>query len=108
MWDFDDYKIAVPSLTDEQKLVITPAAMKFIKDLHSVMDDERQLLLAARVRKQYDYDNGNLPKFLDETKGIRESIWSVATIPDDLKVRQVEITGPASERKMVINALNSG
>ncbi|HEX2060699.1 MAG TPA: malate synthase A, partial [Thermoanaerobaculia bacterium] len=64
-------------------------------------------LLARRQRRQQELDGGVLPDFLPDTKPIRESDWKVASIPDDLLDRRVEITGPV-DRKMIINALNSG
>jgi malate synthase len=64
-------------------------------------------LLAERVARQAELDAGSLPDFLPETSEIRRSDWTVAAIPEDLKDRRVEITGPV-DRKMVINALNSG
>ena len=64
-------------------------------------------LLEARRNRQRQFDEGELPHFLEETRSIREARWSVAPIPPDLLDRRVEITGP-TDRKMVINALNSG
>ncbi len=64
-------------------------------------------LLQRRAQRQAEIDSGILPDFLPETEHIRNSDWTVAPIPDDLQDRRVEITGPV-ERKMVINALNSG
>ena len=64
-------------------------------------------LLNRRVQRQRDIDAGALPAFLSETSSVREADWRVAPIPKDLQDRRVEITGPV-DRKMVINALNSG
>ncbi len=64
-------------------------------------------LLEARVERQRAFDAGELPDFPAETRAIREGDWKVASIPDDLRDRRVEITGPV-DRKMIINALNSG
>jgi len=68
---------------------------------------ERDRLLEARVERQAELDAGRLPDFLPETQEIRESDWQVAPAPPELQDRRVEITGPV-DRKMVINALNSG
>ena len=64
-------------------------------------------LLADRVTRQDEFDNGRLPNFLEETKEIREGSWKVSKVPEILQDRRVEITGPV-DRKMIINALNSG
>ena len=70
-------------------------------------NERRKELLEARVVRQKRLDAGERPDFLKETKGVRESEWTVAPLPKDLLDRRVEITGPV-ERKMIINALNSG
>ena len=67
----------------------------------------RQELLRRRVERQQEIVDGRMPDFLPETAAIRKSDWTVAPIPDDLRDRRVEITGPV-DRKMIINALNSG
>jgi len=67
----------------------------------------RDVLLAARVERQKRLDAGELPDFAPSTANIRQADWRVAPIPADLRDRRVEITGPV-DRKMVINALNSG
>ncbi|WP_018700749.1 malate synthase A [Amorphus coralli] len=87
--------------------VLTEEALAFLADLHRTFDGTRRALLEARATRQRDFDNGALPDFLEETREIREGAWTIAGIPDDLKDRRVEITGPV-DRKMVINALNSG
>ncbi len=87
--------------------ILTEAAQQFLKDLHRNFNHRRKALLTKRVARQADLDKGILPDFLPETKTIRESDWQVATLPPDLLDRRVEITGPV-DRKMVINALNSG
>jgi malate synthase len=87
--------------------ILTPAALEFLAELHRRFDAPRRALLAARVQRQARFDAGELPDFLPETRVIRESDWSVAEIPAALRDRRVEITGPV-ERKMIINALNSG
>jgi malate synthase len=87
--------------------ILSPAATAFIAELHRNFDVRRRDLLARRIIRQRNADNGELPDFLPETESIRKSDWTVASIPADLADRRVEITGPV-ERKMVINALNSG
>ena len=87
--------------------VLTPEALAFVVDLQRRFSGERKRLLAARVERQKRLDAGEKPDFLPETKSIREGDWRIAPLPDDLKDRRVEITGPV-DRKMIINALNSG
>ena len=87
--------------------ILTPAAVAFVADLHRRFDGRRLALLAERVARQQRYDGGELPDFRADTVAIREGDWTVARIPDALMDRRVEITGPV-ERKMIINALNSG
>ncbi|WP_424681031.1 malate synthase A [Frateuria sp. YIM B11624] len=87
--------------------LLTPDALAFLADLHRRFDARRRELLAARVERQATWDAGALPDFRADTRAIREGDWQVAPIPAALRDRRVEITGPV-ERKMVINALNSG
>ena len=87
--------------------ILTPAALAFLAALHRHFDAKRLGLLAAHSERQASFDAGVLPDFLVETRAIRESDWRVAEIPRALRNRRVEITGPV-ERKMVINAFNSG
>ena len=87
--------------------VLTPEAMEFLRSLHQVFESRRVDLLCARNKRQARYDAGKFPQFPKETHHIRQAEWTVAPIPDNLVDRRVEITGPP-ERKMVINALNSG
>ena len=87
--------------------ILTNDALEFISCLESEFGDIRKNLLQARVQKQTEIDDSKFPDFLDETKDIRLSDWKVAPIPTDLLDRRVEITGPV-DRKMIINALNSG
>jgi len=87
--------------------ILTAEALAFLTDLHRGFDSRRTALLAARAERQSAFDAGALPDFLAETADIRAGDWKVAPIPDDLMDRRVEITGP-TDRKMVINALNSG
>jgi malate synthase len=87
--------------------ILTPQALHFVADLESRFGARRRELLAARVDRQKRLDAGELPDFLTHTAQIRNSQWVVAPLPADLLDRRVEITGPV-ERKMIINALNSG
>jgi len=87
--------------------ILTAEAVAFLERLHHQFADRRQALLAERVERQARIDAGELPDFLSETESIRSGDWTVAPVPADLLDRRVEITGPV-ERKMMINALNSG
>ena len=87
--------------------ILTPQALALVAKLHRAFDGRRQELLARRAVVQARLDDGWLPDFLEETKSLREGDWRIAPIPPDLLDRRVEITGPV-DRKMVINALNSG
>lgn len=87
--------------------VLTEAALAFLADLHGRFEPRRQALLAARAEAQARFDAGTLPDFLEDTSKIRSSNWQAAPPPADLQRRWVEITGPV-ERKMMVNALNSG
>ena len=87
--------------------ILTPDALAFLAQLHRLVEPRRHQLLQARRQRQARYDAGVLPDFRVDTKAIRESDWTVAPIPTALQDRRVEITGPV-ERKMIINALNSG
>ncbi|KAG9587299.1 malate synthase, partial [Aureobasidium melanogenum] len=87
--------------------VLTPGALAFVAGLHRRFDARRLALLAERTARQQRYDAGERPDFRADTAALREGDWSVAPIPAALLDRRVEITGPV-ERKMIINALNSG
>ncbi len=87
--------------------ILTPEALAFLGELHRLFDARRRELLAAREARQARFDAGERPDFLPETQAIRDGDWRVAPIPADLQDRRVEITGPV-DRKMIINALNSG
>ena len=92
---------------DDAEHVLTPEALAFVADLTRRFEPRRRELLDARRRRQEALRTGARPDFLPETRAIREGDWTVATTPDDLQDRRVEITGPV-DRKMIINALNSG
>ncbi|MGH7011833.1 MAG: malate synthase A, partial [Caulobacteraceae bacterium] len=87
--------------------ILSREAAAFLVDLHRSFDRRRLELLAARKERQTRFDAGERPDFLAETAGVRKSGWRIAPLPADLMDRRVEITGP-TDRKMVINALNSG
>jgi malate synthase len=87
--------------------VLTPAALDFLRDLHAEFDEQRRSLLAARAERESRLLAGERPDFLASTRSIRDAQWRVAEAPADLRRRVVEITGPV-DRKMMINALNSG
>jgi malate synthase len=97
---------AVPSVEVESQ-VLTADAREFLSELARKFEKRRQELLARRRVRQKEIDGGHLPDFLAETAEVRKGDWRVAPIPADLRDRRVEITGPV-DRKMIINALNSG
>ncbi len=86
--------------------VFTDELSEFLVALHENFNHHRLTLLEERKNYQLEFDKGNLPKFFPETESIRNSDWVCADLPEDIKDRRVEITGPV-DRKMVINALNS-
>src|SRR5271169_1701103 len=90
-----------------QTAILTPEAHAFLSKLAAKFESRRQELLAMRRTVQRDINQGISPHFLVETAEIRQGNWKVAPIPKDLLDRRVEITGPV-DRKMIINALNSG
>jgi malate synthase len=87
--------------------VLTPEALRFVAELQRKFGPERERLLAARAQRRERLREGGSLDFLPETAELREGEWRVAPAPADLRQRWVEITGP-TERKMTINALNSG
>ena len=94
---------AVPGADD----VLTPEALAFVAELQGRFGLRLHALMVARARRQERIDRGELPDYLPQTKEIRQGIWRAAEIPEILEDRRVEITGPV-DRKMMINALNSG
>ena len=95
------------TITPESAEILTQQAVAFVAKLARKFEARRRELMTLRAMRQGEFDAGRRPDFLPETRHIRESNWSVGPIPHDLQDRRVEITGP-TERKMVINALNSG
>jgi len=87
--------------------ILTPQALALLCRLEREFGPRRRALLRERQARQVRLDAGEVPDFLSETRSIREGDWAVAPLPPDLQDRRVEITGPV-ERKMMINALNSG
>ncbi len=94
-------------MTTTSSAILTPEAQAFLTQLAREFRPRRDALLQRRAERQRAIDAGNLPDFLPETQSIRDGKWQIAPIPADLQDRRVEITGP-TDRKMIINALNSG
>ena len=94
-------------ITTEYAQILTGDALTFLVKLHRGFNAPRIALLARRATRQTEIQDGKLPDFLPETQAVRDAAWEVAAVPTDLQDRRVEITGP-TDRKMVINALNSG
>jgi malate synthase len=104
--DLPGVEILAP-ITENHAGILSPEAIDFIVDLQRTFNVRRKELLNAREERQRRLDAGERPNFLEETRSIRESEWTVAPMPADIIDRRVEITGPV-DRKMIINALNSG
>jgi malate synthase len=92
---------------DRYPAILSDEALALVADLQRELGPTREALLARRAERQAELDAGALPDFLPGTAGVREGDWRVAPVPDELADRRVEITGP-TDRKMLINALNSG
>jgi malate synthase len=101
-----ELKVEGPRI-DGDDAILTPEALSFVADLVARFGPRRDDLLARRAQAQKRYDAGELPDFLAETEAVRRADWKVASMPPEIARRAVEITGPV-DRKMVINALNSG
>src|SRR3984957_11973031 len=101
-----DNNVTIADHPDAEQ-VLTPAAVAFIAELQRRFGPRRAELLAARAERQARFDAGERPDFLAETAAVRSGDWQVPEAPKPLADRRVEITGPV-ERKMMINALNSG
>jgi malate synthase len=95
------------AFSEQDGIILSPEARVFLTELHRKFNARRIALVERRAARQQEIDEGVLPDFLEDTAHIRESAWTVAPIPSDLQDRRTEITGP-TDRKMVINALNSG
>ncbi len=94
-------------ITSDFARILTPEAVAFAAKLQRAFGGRRTELLARRTVRQRELDAGKLPDFLPETRAVREGNWTCAPVPADIVDRRVEITGPV-DRKMIINALNSG
>ena len=101
-----NYKITTIE-SSEIKEIFSPQCLEFVVELHNLFNSKRNFLLEERKDIQKKIDSGWKPDFLEETRSVRESNWTILSTPDDLLDRRVEITGPPA-RKMIINALNSG
>jgi malate synthase len=99
-------RIVAPPVAESAR-VLTTDSLAFVEDLTRRFRPRLQELLQARQARQARFDAGTRPAFLADTAVVRQDNWRVAPIPDDLLDRRVEITGPV-DRKMIINALNSG
>lgn len=95
------------SVEEASRRILTTEAYDFLVALHRRFNHTRQQLLHERDNRQVAIDAGEMPDFLEATSSIRAGEWRVGSIPDDLLDRKVEITGPV-DRKMIVNALNSG
>ncbi len=95
------------TITPDFAEILTPDALAFVAELVEKFSPRVEELLAARKQRQKQFDAGETPHFLADTKSIRDGEWKIKGIPEDLLDRRVEITGPV-DRKMTINALNSG
>ena len=95
-------------LAPDEAGVLTPEALDLVTELEREFGGRRKELLVARAERQERISAGELPDFLESTRSVREGDWRVSPVPADLQDRRVEITGPAGDRKMVINAFNSG
>ena len=99
-------QIKAPPLPEQDK-ILTPDALAFLAELESRFGGRRKYLLGKRQVRRGEFRDGKLPGFREDTRSVRDSMWTVAPAPADLNDRRVEITGPV-ERKMMINAFNSG
>ena len=101
-----DAEVVGPAV-ERMSEILTPGALALVTELHRKFNARRLQLLQARQERQARFEAGERPTALAETADIRAGNWKVAPIPADLLDRRVEITGPV-DRKMIINALNSG
>ena len=104
--DMNGITIGAP-VNDAFAGILTPEALAFVGMLARRFEPRRRELMARREKVQAGIDAGRMPDFLPETRHVRDGDWTVAPVPADLRDRRVEITGPV-DRKMVINAMNSG
>jgi malate synthase len=97
--------LPAPAWDESTRSVLTPALIELLAQLHREFDPRRRELLAQRRERQAARDAGELPEYENHDTEAAHGDWEVAPIPSDLQVRRVEITGPVSSRKMVINML---
>ncbi|MEO1074454.1 MAG: malate synthase A [Bacteroidota bacterium] len=103
----DGVEINTFAWTPQARRLLTPDALALLARLHRALEPERQSLLMARKARQESFDNGARPDFLEPTEHPdARGDWQVAPLPEDLQMRRVEITGPVSDAKMVINMLS--
>ncbi|MEL6704573.1 MAG: malate synthase A, partial [Bacteroidota bacterium] len=103
----DGVEINTFAWTPQARRLLTPDALALLARLHRALEPERQSLLMARKARQESFDNGARPGFLEPTEHPdARGDWQVAPLPEDLQMRRVEITGPVSDAKMVINMLS--
>ncbi len=98
----------VAVLAPDEAGVLTPEALRLVAELEREFGERRRELLRARAERLERLLGGEALGFLEETRKVRDGDWRVAPVPSALQDRRVEITGPAGDRKMVINAFNSG
>lgn len=91
---------------DKAKQVLTHEVLSLVAELHRMMQQDRKSLLSSRIERQRQFDGGQVPDYLDKESEMVSGDWKVAPIPEDLKCRRVEITGPVNSTKMVINMLS--
>ncbi len=103
---FDGIEVLDP-LSPAHAAILSADALQFVAGLQREFNARRHILLAQRRERQIQFDGGRLPDFQHSTEEIRAQHWRISPLPVDLRDRRVEITGPV-DRKMVINALNSG
>ncbi|MEM8557237.1 MAG: malate synthase A [Bacteroidota bacterium] len=103
----DGVKINTFAWTPQARRLLTPDAIALLAKLHRALEPQRQSLLMARKARQDAFDDGMRPDFLEPTEHPDAyGDWQVAPLPEDLQMRRVEITGPVSDAKMVINMLS--
>lgn len=102
----DGVEVAAGAWTQRAQQVFTPELLCTIRNIQRELGRRREQLLAARRRRYEHFDQGKLPEYLDKNSEVVTGDWKVAPIPEDLRVRRVEITGPVNDTKMVINMLS--
>ncbi len=96
------------SVDSQYETILTSDALEFVAEITRRFRDRRNELLNERKQEQKRFDAGEKPDFRSDTKDVREADWTVDSVPEDLEDRRVEITGPSSQKNMVVNAFNSG